>query len=220
MTSAKRYDHSLSFVMMDIDYFKSVNDEHGHAMGDEVLKAAAASLVETARKSDHVCRYGGEEFCVLLPQVDLDQATVAAERFRAAIEQLDIQGLRVTASFGVSTLASDCEIDSMIDAADKCLYVAKRNGRNQVVRCDDTDLHSTESGSDATCSTPDEASTAQAYEDISEAEILQLLSSIQDQNENEKTLRVGKLCNALSRLVEGQTIDLPRTRPCFVIRDS
>ena len=91
--------------MVDVDHFKSVNDNHGHSTGDEVLRRVAETIQQTARASDVVCRYGGEEFCMLLPQTDTHQAVVAAERVRKAVEELKFNGLAVTASLGVSSLS-------------------------------------------------------------------------------------------------------------------
>lgn len=136
-SSSKRYGHPLSCVMVDVDHFKSINDNHGHAMGDEVLKQVAQALLDTARDSDIVCRYGGEEFCVLLPHVDIEGGELAAERFRKAIAALEFDVLSVTASLGCSDRdqgAADAE--GMLEQADKSLYHAKRNGRNQVCRFD------------------------------------------------------------------------------------
>lgn len=129
-----RYDHPLSCVMVDVDHFKSINDNFGHAMGDEVLKEVAAALLATARDSDVVCRYGGEEFCVLLPHVDIDGAKMAAERFRLAIADLEFKELSVTASLGCSDRMQGADsAEGMLEQADQALYKAKRGGRNQVV---------------------------------------------------------------------------------------
>jgi diguanylate cyclase (GGDEF)-like protein len=131
-------DLPLSCIMIDLDHFKSINDTHGHAIGDMVLKTASALIRGGQRGGDLVCRYGGEEFCVALPKCDLDAASIVAEKIRAKLEATDFNGISVTASIGVSARhlgASDPE--GMIDQADKCLYVAKRGGRNQVVRFDD-----------------------------------------------------------------------------------
>ena len=127
----------LSAMMVDIDHFKSINDNHGHAMGDEVLRKVASVVMKTVAESDIVCRYGGEEFSVLMPDTTLDDAELRAERIRLAIKSLQIGELKVTASLGVSSF--DQKADSpqdLLDQADKCLYVAKRNGRNQVIRFD------------------------------------------------------------------------------------
>ena len=127
----------LSVMMVDIDHFKSVNDNHGHAMGDEVLRKVAAVVMKTVSESDIVCRYGGEEFSVLMRGTSLDEAELRAERIRLAIKSLQIGSLRVTASLGVSELSQNAASPpDMLDQADKCLYVAKRNGRNQVIRFD------------------------------------------------------------------------------------
>lgn len=134
---AARYKRGLSCVMVDVDHFKSINDKHGHSTGDMVLQKVALALRNTARTCDVVCRYGGEEFCILLPQIDIENAVAAAERYRQAIQGLQIPDLRVTASLGVSSIAlGSSDPQGMIDQADKCLYVAKRNGRNQVIRWD------------------------------------------------------------------------------------
>lgn len=128
---------SLCAVMVDIDHFKSINDNHGHAMGDEVLRKVAATIMNTVTEDDIVCRYGGEEFSVLMPEADFDEAELRAERVRLAIMALRIGELRVTASLGVSCTTQNAEsTQDLLDQADKCLYVAKRHGRNQVVRHD------------------------------------------------------------------------------------
>ncbi|MEZ6116039.1 MAG: diguanylate cyclase [Pirellulaceae bacterium] len=136
--SQRRYKHPLSCVMLDVDHFKSINDNHGHAMGDEVLRRVAEVMQDAIRETDYICRYGGEEFCILLPHVDVAAAYLAGERFRKIIEALEFEGgLKVTASFGVSDADLGAETEeAMIEQADKCLYVAKRQGRNQVVRFD------------------------------------------------------------------------------------
>ncbi|MCG8648640.1 MAG: diguanylate cyclase, partial [Pirellulales bacterium] len=127
----------LSCLMIDNDHFKQVNDTYGHHVGDEVLKEVAAAINSACPEPALVCRYGGEEFCVMLPETTLDQAQQQAETVRGVIEQIRLPEpaeLRLTASIGVSGMefaASDAQ--DLIDQADRCLYVAKRNGRNQVV---------------------------------------------------------------------------------------
>ena len=134
---AKRYKHPLSVVMVDVDHFKSVNDKHGHAVGDQVLQRVAHALMSAARQNDIVCRYGGEEFCILLPHTDTEPAEAAAERLRNAIELLRIGALCVTASLGVaSRVQAHRDPEALIEAADAALYAAKRSGRNRVVRAD------------------------------------------------------------------------------------
>jgi diguanylate cyclase (GGDEF)-like protein/PAS domain S-box-containing protein len=129
----------LSCIMLDIDHFKSVNDHFGHATGDIVIKSLAQILNETARSDDLVGRYGGEEFCIVLPGVDEKLAADIAERIRLVIHDLKNGGahgiIPFTASFGVSTVSEGKYTpEYIIDLADKALYYAKKSGRNQVVR--------------------------------------------------------------------------------------
>jgi len=130
---------TLGCVMLDIDHFKTVNDNFGHAVGDRVIQEVAKKLHESTRSGDLVCRYGGEEFCVVVPGLDLPHAMAFAERVRAKVEQecaaalRDVAGLQVRISLGVDVLAEDVATPAaLIDRADQGLYRAKRNGRNQV----------------------------------------------------------------------------------------
>ena len=135
--SAVRYGFRVSCVMVDVDRFKQINDRHGHGVGDQVLQHVAGVLRSLAREGDVVCRYGGEEFCVLLTHTDADGAAQAAERYRRAIESAAAAGIAVTASLGVSSSELGAEAPQMlIDEADKALYAAKQTGRNRVVRWD------------------------------------------------------------------------------------
>jgi len=131
----------LGCIMTDIDRFKSINDTLGHMAGDKVIEAVAKALITSFRKSDLVCRYGGEEFCILMPGVEIDKAVRIAEQARAAIAkavggQLKLKDpIEVTSSFGVSSLHYGAtDIDSLINQADKALYLAKQTGRNKVSR--------------------------------------------------------------------------------------
>lgn len=135
--SKVRYEQPLGCIMVDIDHFKSFNDEHGHAVGDDVLKMVASALRETLRNADALCRYGGEEFCIVLPTLDVEGTTQAAERFRQAVSSCKVHDLSVTASFGVSAIelgATDPQ--ELIQQADEALYAAKRTGRDRVCRWD------------------------------------------------------------------------------------
>lgn len=136
--TALRSDSALSAVMVDIDHFKSVNDNYGHAMGDEVLRKVSATLLDIAEESDYPCRYGGEEFCLLLVGKNLEEAVEVSERLRHAISKLQFPELSVTASLGVSSISLGAgQPEEMLEQADKSLYVAKRGGRNKVVTWDD-----------------------------------------------------------------------------------
>ncbi len=128
----------VSLVMMDIDHFKRVNDTHGHLGGDAVLKVVARALRQTVRKSDVVSRYGGEEFAMIAPETNKEEAIRMAERLRLRIagEKAEMGGkaFSVTASFGVATYPNDAgDLRGLVAAADKALYAAKERGRNQVV---------------------------------------------------------------------------------------
>jgi diguanylate cyclase (GGDEF)-like protein len=135
VAQAGRSKTLLAAVLFDLDHFKQVNDIHGHAKGDEVLAAVGAAVAETIRDSDFPGRYGGEEFVLLLPETGLDGALVLAEKVRATIEALDVEGLdrRVSASFGVAVLPDDAATgEQLLRAADRALYAAKNAGRNRV----------------------------------------------------------------------------------------
>jgi len=127
----------LACVMIDIDHFKLVNDTYGHNSGDEVLRRVAQKLREIFQNRGRVCRYGGEEFCAVLPQFGLEEAVALAEKTRIAISEirlLDPAELRLTVSVGVSELRfTPVDTQDLIHQADKALYVAKREGRNRIV---------------------------------------------------------------------------------------
>ncbi|MFP4662677.1 MAG: diguanylate cyclase domain-containing protein [Halanaerobiales bacterium] len=130
----------ISFIMIDIDYFKDFNDFYGHIEGDKCLQEVANRLLELPRLTDFVARYGGEEFIVVLPNLDYDNASNVAERIRKNIEKAEIPHEKssvsdyVTVSLGVSTVKNIREftVDEIVDSADKMLYHAKESGRNQV----------------------------------------------------------------------------------------
>ena len=136
---AVRYGHPLSCAMIDLDFFKRINDTHGHAAGDTTLASIASVLEGRCRKSDILCRYGGEEFCVLLPETDEAGACEWAERVRVAISEAQIgigDGiLKVSASIGIAERMGDTETpEQLTELADQALAVAKQSGRNRVIR--------------------------------------------------------------------------------------
>jgi diguanylate cyclase (GGDEF)-like protein len=135
---AQRYGSPLTIVMVDVDHFKRVNDCHGHAIGDEVLKLVASTLAGQVRRHDVIARYGGEEFALVLAETTEEQARVMAERCRALVESAalirDHEVIRVTASVGIAALPREnveC-VERLIDLADEALYRAKSEGRNRV----------------------------------------------------------------------------------------
>jgi diguanylate cyclase (GGDEF)-like protein len=136
---AERHQQSLSLLMIDIDHFKQINDLHGHSVGDEVLKAVAASIQGACRDSDISFRFGGEEFVVLLRKTDADGARIIAERIRQQISLLTLgdteQPIKPTASIGIGTHEPGIQehIRDMFERADKALYRAKTQGRNRTM---------------------------------------------------------------------------------------
>ena len=130
---AKRDKKELSIIMMDIDKFKNINDTYGHQVGDDVIVALANILKEKRRNSDIVCRFGGEEFIILLPNTSINGASILAEKIRVTIENSLInKSISVTSSFGISSVHLDDDIETSIVKADKALYNAKESGRNRI----------------------------------------------------------------------------------------
>jgi diguanylate cyclase (GGDEF)-like protein/PAS domain S-box-containing protein len=133
---AERSRSPLSLAMLDIDRFKDVNDRHGHALGDQVLREIAAILQRECRVADLVSRYGGEEFALALPDTDLPEALAVCERIRTAIQSHDWarlrHGLQLSISIGVATRALGESVDAALARADALLYQAKHRGRNRV----------------------------------------------------------------------------------------
>jgi diguanylate cyclase (GGDEF)-like protein len=138
---SKRYGMPFSVVMMDVDDFKKLNDEHGHLIGDRVLRAIANCVKSQLRGVDTPARYGGEEIAVILPRSDIVSAYNVGERIRAAVAELRIttdgepaQALSVTASFGIAAFPESKAADGedLIRRADRALYRAKKTGKNRV----------------------------------------------------------------------------------------
>ena len=138
METAKRYGTSVSLIIVDIDFFKKFNDTYGHQAGDAVLRQVAQVLKKNVRTSDIVCRYGGEEMSIILPNTNNTEARTNAERICKAVAEKPFKlnatdESHVTISLGVATFPQDGEIPKdLIETADKGLYRAKENGRNQV----------------------------------------------------------------------------------------
>lgn len=143
LQTAKRYNTSYSVLMLDIDFFKKINDTYGHDAGDEVLKNLAVVLKETVRKSDVVARYGGEEFVAFLPQTTPAEALIAAEHIREAVEKMKTQAddriISATVSIGISDHQS-FDLNVLIKQADEALYDSKKSGRNRVTLYQDVVL--------------------------------------------------------------------------------
>lgn len=139
LARAIRYQYPLSLLMLDIDHFKKVNDQHGHLSGDMVLKQLGQELKLFLREHDLVGRIGGEEFVMLLPETSLDEATAIAERLRQSVEKLTLsilneQAITITVSIGVaSAMEEEQTLDNIWQTADERLYQAKTSGRNRVI---------------------------------------------------------------------------------------
>lgn len=132
---SQRYQYPISAIILDIDKFKNINDKWGHPVGDIVIKEIADILVESSRESDNVFRIGGEEFVVIMPHTNLDQAFTAAEKFRKNIEKIDnpVVG-KYTASFGVAQREDFESYENLYNRMDQALYEAKESGRNRTVK--------------------------------------------------------------------------------------
>ena len=133
IAQAHRYELPLSIVLMDLDHFKAVNDEHGHDTGDRVLVETVERVKASVRDADLLARWGGEEFLLLAPHTDHEAACALAERCRAAIGRSPMEVGEVTASFGVATLDAADDARALFRRADLALYTAKQEGRDRVV---------------------------------------------------------------------------------------
>lgn len=135
---AHRYRRDLSLIMFDIDHFKQINDNFGHLAGDHVLRQLAASIKTRIRREDILSRYGGEEFAIVLPEIDRENAATFAEKVRQLVErsvfEFEDTRIPVTVSVGVATLTPEIEApEDIVKIADERLYEAKNSGRNRVV---------------------------------------------------------------------------------------
>jgi diguanylate cyclase len=140
INSARANNEPMALLMLDIDHFKSFNDNYGHLTGDQVLRLVGISLRQTMKGQDTIARYGGEEFAVVLPNTSLQQAVVVGDHIRRAVMSRELKKKstgeilgRVTISIGAAALTPSDDTFSIIDRADSCLYAAKRGGRNRVV---------------------------------------------------------------------------------------
>ncbi|MDX2368722.1 MAG: diguanylate cyclase [Colwellia sp.] len=137
ITRSKRFKHGFSLMMLDIDHFKLINDKFGHSCGDAALIAFSNTLTNNIREVDTLCRWGGEEFMILLPEISKENAVTVAEKIRKNVESLETTYgdalVKMTVSIGLGYFSGDSiEMNSMINTVDKCLYKAKKTGRNKV----------------------------------------------------------------------------------------
>jgi len=141
--TSMRHDSPLSFLMIDIDHFKLINDEYGHDMGDNVLRLVTSTMQNCLRENDLAGRLGGEEFGILLPETNLDQAMLVAEKIRSSVAAMEChignKPFMITVSIGVADISPlDSSLEQVQKRADKALYCAKNEGRNQAVSKDFT----------------------------------------------------------------------------------
>lgn len=135
-----RYGGEFSVLMVDLDAFKPINDLHGHLAGDHYLRAVSRAIREQLRSADMACRFGGDEFCLLLPETDLEGGWIIGERIRSAVAHrvlaVESAPLRTTVSIGVAATppAATAGLSGLVRNADEALYRAKRSGRDRVVR--------------------------------------------------------------------------------------
>ncbi|GAA5135401.1 hypothetical protein GCM10025767_13170 [Thalassotalea piscium] len=137
ISMAKRTNTPLSLIICDIDRFKVINDTHGHGAGDKVLIEFAKNIKNTLRAEDIFIRVGGEEFVILLPQINVENALLTANRLRLSTEKLPIvfgdENLTITASFGIASVDLNHPIEHSVNKADEALYQAKGSGRNRAI---------------------------------------------------------------------------------------
>ncbi|MEO1227599.1 MAG: GGDEF domain-containing protein, partial [Myxococcota bacterium] len=137
MARCTRYERPLSLVLFDIDYFKRINDSHGHLAGDYVLKRLAELVSKHIRKEEAFARYGGEEFAIIMPETNGERARIFAEKIRQMVESAEFeyegQPIPVTVSLGISEMGPSKSTPEFVASADENLYAAKHEGRNRVV---------------------------------------------------------------------------------------
>ncbi len=208
---AQRYGHELSCIMVDIDHFKLVNDKHGHPVGDKVLQKVSSLLSACLRDSDVLCRYGGEEFCLILPECNAVGARNTAERIRRTIASQTYSGVKITISLGVSSLESDPGNPSeLISQADKALYKAKAGGRNGVVAYSEAIGHLSDDAPDADRSPAPNTIDVKAHIPHHVVKALMLALEHRDVPTAEHSRQVGDLCVAAAQ-------GLMSINECFVL---
>lgn len=130
----KNFKRDYTLLLIDIDDFKSINDQYGHPMGDEILKSVAEIIRKLARKTDIVARWGGDEFVILLPETELDMAKSIGESIREAVQNSKYQvAAEITLSIGISGSRENCEAQSLFRIVDDAMYRAKKTGKNQII---------------------------------------------------------------------------------------
>jgi diguanylate cyclase (GGDEF)-like protein len=137
LARAQRSKQPLAMLMIDIDYFKFVNDQYGHPIGDQILRILSKELEQNLRESDVLCRYGGEEFAILLPETNIQTAKIISERMRINVDNKSFEFpgmvINITISIGVACMPGNvAKLETLLKRADEAMYKAKRSGRNMV----------------------------------------------------------------------------------------
>lgn len=130
---ANRFKHSLAVLLVDIDHFKNINDSFGHLEGDRVLKELGLHLQTFGRETDLIARFGGEEFLLMLPDTNIDDAKVFAQKLHSLVSSVTVNGLPITISIGITMGSQDADLQTLTLQADQALYAAKEGGRNKTV---------------------------------------------------------------------------------------
>lgn len=135
---ARQYDQPLSIAILDLDLFKQINDRYGHLVGDQALVEFAKLIFRRIRKKDVCCRFGGDEFLVLMPDTAMDEAEIVTGRIRSDLEanmfSLGMHHLKLTLSAGITALRPEDTLESLVERADQALYITKNGGRNGISR--------------------------------------------------------------------------------------
>jgi diguanylate cyclase (GGDEF)-like protein len=131
LNQAKRYAHKIALIMIDIDHFKKVNDSFGHMQGDRVLKELGQRLKKLGRQTDLIARFGGEEFIMFLPDTDVKDANLFAERLHKLVSKIEVNNIPITVSIGITMSDGSQNLHHLYQQADDALYLAKNNGRNR-----------------------------------------------------------------------------------------
>lgn len=208
---ARRYHIGLSCIMIDIDKFKAINDTHGHQAGDQVLQRIADWIRSELRASDLLCRYGGEEFCLLLPHTNADDTARVAERIRNTVSSGEISGIKVTVSLGSSSTEFGAgDPQELLGQADKALYAAKNSGRNMAIRWDICKDWFSDKRAEATEKAAQEHDRDSAYIPYHVVSALMLALAHRDVETAEHSRQVAEFCVAAAQ-------NLMSLNDCFVL---